>query len=272
MDGLAILLLPAGLPGYLVCKAMHIDSLDTTVLGVSALIGMLFWGLVGFGLGTLVASVAKKKRRWVASRGETVSGAPESMHADQTDVPTSPAGVAVALPLSIVLTILVIGLATAGSIKSKVISDALERRAASRRVDAARWKTVAVLDATDGIQIRICDDKPFALKQDWSSGGLLSEAGPLASFSGRQNRLIGSRIVDFDYETDPPSFSLQVKVDGSLFTPEEIYRGEFPGILEPREYILESEIGKQMRLEVLTEAFHMERKKESSDYIGIPMF
>ena len=69
--------------------------------------------------------------------------------------------------------------------------------------------------------------------------------------TGRQNRLIGSRVVTLSYQSDPPLSRITVVIEGSLFTPEETYSYSQEGKLSPGVYLLRAKSGKHLRLRLI---------------------
>ena len=123
----------------------------------------------------------------------------------------------------------------------------------------------------DTISVSVGEDERLTISRVRNERGWMNPflgSGFCVTFEGRQNRLIGSRIVEFEYDTRLESFTLRVEVEGSLFSLKQVFELEQEGRLQKGRYVLKTEEGDELVLDVLDEV----RYKEGSHTSGLGSF
>lgn len=140
--------------------------------------------------------------------------------------------------------ILVIGAAVASSPSQMAAAMDIER------VSVPEPAVEPIMELTsDVLQVRLTDGKPVTIKRLQSKA--LFFGGDLPELQGRENRLAGSRIIHLSHQNDPPTFSITVTIEGSLFASERVYRYEGTGQIKQQSYQLDGDNGEEMTLDIL---------------------
>ena len=100
-------------------------------------------------------------------------------------------------------------------------------------------KPLTVEDLAGKMRVTVAGGKPFELVHQGDG-----------EFKGRQNRLIGSRVVECRYGFSPDKSSIGVEIEGTLLSPSKFHRHERPGHLKKGEYTLKDERGRKVSFEI----------------------
>jgi hypothetical protein len=120
------------------------------------------------------------------------------------------------------------------------------------------WALDVSLDGGPSIPLK----RREASREEWSR--LRTGREELAVFEGRESRLVGSRRILLFCQSQPFTIAIEATIEGSLFTPEQIYHYEDDGELQQQSYRLRSDDGEYMTLDIQTAPNYGEPDKPKS--------